>query len=270
MNRKYLNLRWWWETLEETATTCRAQIGFKPEVIDKQVEDVRCKFFISNPTARVWYGEGSSSSSIELRFVRDHILKPGTKVIECGVHHGLETILLSRWVGRDGIVYACEAMPENIKVIERNLELNELRNVNVINKAVGPRAGKIAFRKKSNSAPMGDRWGRGIEVDMITIDELCEAENLRPDFLMIDVEGFEVDVLEGAPRTLGHTPALLIEIHPPQMEHFNRTVEQLWDLIDTSRYQLWHQPHHMADVRRIDGPIPITDRSHIFCIPSAH
>jgi FkbM family methyltransferase len=267
VNSKYLNMRWWWEVLEGTYSEYLARVGFTPEVIDKQVEDVSCKFFISNPTARVWYGDSHSDSSIELRFIRDHILKPGYRVVECGVHHGLETILLSRWVGSEGFVYACEPMPENVKVIQRNLDLNGIRNAKVVAKAVGPRPGKIAFRQKSNSAPMGNRWGRSIDVAMTTIDELCESENFRPDFIMIDVEGFEVEVLEGAARTLRHRPALVIEVHPPQMEHFNNTVEQLWSLIDTSQYQLWHQPHHLAEVRRIDGPIKIADRSHIFCIP---
>ena len=112
-----MDLRWWWSVLEETASIFQARIGFRPEVIDKRIEDVSCKFFISNPTARVWYGDPHNDSSIELRFVRDHILKPGFRVIECGVHHGLETIVLSRWVGDDGMVYACEAMPDNVAVI---------------------------------------------------------------------------------------------------------------------------------------------------------
>lgn len=117
LNRKYLDLRWWWSVLDGTARIFQARIGFRPEVIDKRIEDVSCKFFISNPTARVWYGDPRNDSSVELRFVRDHILKPGSRVIECGVHHGLETIVLSRWVGGDGVVYACEAMPENVSVI---------------------------------------------------------------------------------------------------------------------------------------------------------
>lgn len=267
MNSKYFNLRWWWDILEETASTVRASIGFKPEVIDKRIEDVSCKFFISNPTARVWYGDPRNSSSNELRFVRDHILRPGYRVIECGVHHGLETILLSRWVGEDGRVYACEAMPDNVAVIRRNLDLNNVQNAKVVPKALGPRPGKIAFRLRSNSAPMGNRSGRSIDVDMTTIDELCASEDLRPDFIMIDVEGFEVDLLEGAARTLEGRPALLIEVHPHQMQHFNRTVDQLWALIDTSHYELWHQPHQAAEIGRIAGPINITERSHIYCLP---
>ena len=86
------------------------------------------------------------------------------------------------------------------------MELNGIGNVKVVPKAVGPRAGKIAFRQKSNSAAMGNRLGRGIDIDMTTIDDLCDSENLQPDFIMIDVEGFEVDVLEGASRTLRHNP----------------------------------------------------------------
>jgi hypothetical protein len=56
-------------------------------------------------------------------------------------------------------------------------------------------------------------------------------------------------------------------VHPHQIGHFNKTVEDLWQLIDVDAYELWHQPHDLADVIRIAGPIPLPDRSHIYCIP---
>jgi FkbM family methyltransferase len=268
MNRKYLNLRWWSEALIPRARVIHAQIGFKPEVIDKRIEDVSCKFFISSPTACVWYGDRRSESSIEMRFVRDHILQPGHRVIEVGAHHGLGTIALSRWVGEEGIVYACEPMPENVTVLQRNLELNSIDNVRVVPQALGPRAGRISFREDTNGSIMGHHSGRGIDLDMMTIDQLCESEGFLPDLIKIDVEGYEADVLEGASRTLRHRPALQIEVHPHQIGNFDKTVEQLWDLIDTPHYELWHQPHDMAQVRRIAGPIKIADRSHVYCVPS--
>jgi FkbM family methyltransferase len=267
MNRKYLNLRWWQEALIPRARALRARIGFKPKVIDKTVEGVSLKFFVSSPVAAAWYGDSGSDSSIEMRFVRDWMLRPGAKVIECGAHHGYNTIMLSRWVGNAGSVYACEPMPDNIQVIERNLELNEIKNVRIVGRALGPSSGSVRFRAQSNSAPLGNRTTRGLAVDMTTIDELCEAEGFVPDLIKVDVEGYEVDLLQGASRALQRRPALLIEIHPHQIGNFNKTVEQFWNLIDHRAYELWHQPHDLAAVQRISGPIPIVSRSHIYCIP---
>lgn len=214
MNRKYLNLRWWQEALIPRARALRARIGFKPKVIDKTVEGVSFKFFVSSPVAAAWYGDSGSDSSIEMRFVRDRMVRPGAKVIECGAHHGCNTIMLSRWVGDGGSVYACEPMPDNIRVIERNLELNEIKNVRIVPRALGPSSGSVRFRTQTNSAPLGNRTAPGLAVDMTTIDELSEAEGLVPDLIKLDVEGYEIDLLEGASRALQRRPALLVEVHP--------------------------------------------------------
>jgi FkbM family methyltransferase len=269
MNRKFLDLGWWQEALIPRARALRARLRFNPKVIDKTVEGVSFKFFVSSPVAAAWYGNSGSDSSIEMRFVRDRMMRSGAKVIECGAHHGYDTILLSRWVGNAGCVYACEPMPDNIQVIERNLALNEIKNVRIVPKALGPSSGSVRFRAQTNSAPLGNQKGSGIVVAVTTVDDLSEAGCFIPDLIKIDVEGYEIDLLEGASRTLQHRPALLVEVHPHQVGNFDKTVDQLWDLIDHRAYELWHQPHDLAPVSRISGPIPIVRRSHIYCIPQS-
>ncbi len=48
-------------------------------------------------------------------------------------------------------------------------------------------------------------------VPMITLDEYAERENLWPDFIKVDVEGFEPQVLQGAPRCLAHARFAIAE-----------------------------------------------------------
>ena len=72
-----------------------------------------------------------------MRFIRGNLVKPGSVVLECGAHHGAHTILLSKWVGDQGKVIAVEPMPENAAIIRRNIELNGLTNVTVVEKMVG-------------------------------------------------------------------------------------------------------------------------------------
>jgi FkbM family methyltransferase len=237
-------------------------------VIDKTVEGVTFKFFVSGPTAAVWYGDARSDSSIEMRFVRDRILRPGCRVLECGSHHGYMTMMLSRWVGDQGKVYACEPVPDNVRVLTRNLDLNEVENVRVVPVAMGPKAGKVSLLDDTNGSVMRrHHLKHAIEVDMVTIDDFCAAEGFVPHLIKIDVEGFELDILEGAAAVLQRRPALHVEVHPHQISNYGKTVDQLWGFIDTDAHELWYQPNDMSEVRRIDGPIKIVDRSHIYCIP---
>lgn len=267
MNKKYLDLNWWWEALMPRARGLWAQIGFKPRVIDKVIEGVPCKFFISSPVAQAWYGDQRSADSIEMRFVRDRMLMPGAKVVECGAHHAYGTIVLSKWVGEQGKVYACEPLPENVPVIQENIKLNSLTNVEVIPEAIGAQSGSVRFRPNSNGNVQPDGVPGGIEVRVTTIDELCERYGFTPDLIKIDVEGYEVGVLEGAKQTLSRHPGLQIEVHPHQIVNFNRTVEDLWKLIDLPAYEIWYQPHDLSAVEKIAGAIPINRRSHIYLIP---
>ncbi len=48
-----------------------------------------------------------------------------------------ESILLSRWVGPHGKVVAIEPMPENVPILKKNVEINDLSKVIGVDKAVG-------------------------------------------------------------------------------------------------------------------------------------
>ena len=48
----------------------------------------------------------------------------------------------------------------------------------------------------------------------LTLDNLCKAYNISPDFIKIDVEGAEYYVLEGASKTLDGDATWAIELHP--------------------------------------------------------
>ena len=268
MNPKYLSIRWWRGALIPRARVLRASLGFKPKVIYKTVEGATFKFFLSSPSATVWYGDARSDVSIEMRFLRDRIVRPGCRVLEIGSHHGYTTMMLSRWVGDHGKVYALEPIPDNVRVLKRNIELNAVENIKVVPVAVGPLAGKITLLDETNgSVVSGRHLKRAVEVDVVTVDDFCAAEGFVPDLVKMDVEGFELKILEGAAGVLQRRPALHIEIHPYHIREYGGTVDQLWDFIDTNAYELWCQADVVSEVQRIDGPIKIVDSACIYCIP---
>src|SRR5687767_2295940 len=53
---------------------------------------------------------------------------------------------------------------------------------------------------------------RTIPVITTSLDTICEKENLRPDVLKLDIQGSELDVLKGAPRTLSRVLAVETEV----------------------------------------------------------
>jgi hypothetical protein len=90
--------------------------------------------------------------------------------------------------------------------------------------------------------------GDSIQVQTISLDRFCEANQVLPDFLKIDVEGAEYDVLIGGRETIGRSqPTMLIELH-----HFDGDLaaNRVPDLLSKWNYRIqwlekWPQTSHI-------------------------
>lgn len=87
----------------------------------------------------------------------------------------------------------------------------------------------------------------------------------------INVQGFEVEVLKGAKNILNTKPKLAIAINPNALKKHNSSVEDLFDLIDVEKYNLWVQlvQWHLPgeEPRTYDVKSPITQGAHLFALP---
>ena len=108
--------------------------SFEPYVISAYCEGENFKFYVGNLTGREWYELEDHSFWPEMGFIRDHLIKPGGLIVDCGAHHGFSTILLARWTGPTGKVFAFEANPVNVSIVRANLELNGIANVELFEK----------------------------------------------------------------------------------------------------------------------------------------
>ncbi len=57
-------------------------------------------------------------------------LKPGMIVYDIGAHVGFYTLIISKAVGPNGMVYAFEPFPDNIIFLKKHISLNKLRKYN--------------------------------------------------------------------------------------------------------------------------------------------
>jgi FkbM family methyltransferase len=133
-------------------------------------------------------------------------LKNGMVAVDVGANVGAFSLLASRLVGRDGKVLALEPVPENYRCLCRTLGLNRLANVAPFELAIGDTRGSLRLSLSDNPgghSAVLDRGDQHIEVPMATLDEVCAEQELeRLDFLKIDVEGFEPEVVRGARESL--------------------------------------------------------------------
>ena len=74
-------------------------------------------------------------------------------------------------------------------------------------------------------------------IESVKIDDLVEKLDLNPNFIKIDVEGSEYEVLQGAINTLkNHKALIMLEKHPPMIPK-NITIDTIDNLLNETGYQ---------------------------------
>lgn len=162
--------------------------------------------------------------------------------INVGAHHGL-------WIGKFAPlfdqVFAVEANPSAAEIL-RNLKL---QNVEVIEAAGWIEAGQTMDFNVRNDLPMqcalsirdvlgNNNVSEAIRVPTISIDEIPKT---ACDLILVDVEGAELQVLQGATKTIeAWRPQLIIECH--EIEH--RDWLQTWLTRTGYNVAIVHNPAH--------------------------
>jgi FkbM family methyltransferase len=166
--------------------------------------------------------------------------KEGDIVIDIGAHIGRYTITGSKQVGSTGKVVAIEADPDNFELLKRNIALNNLANVLPLNYAVFSTRTRIKLYEQSASAKYNSvmltraaKTKNYVEVNADTLDSILKQNGINQiNWIKIDVEGAEFEVLKGSTETLsGGSISILLEIHNIEdPSHYHNVVNFLKDL----------------------------------------
>ena len=147
------------------------------------------------------------------------LIAPGMVFFDVGANAGFESLVASTKCAE---VFAFEPLPSNLQRIRRNIEINGLKNVTVIEKAVGDREGSATLyvpeSDNSGLASLNQMAGaKAIDVPVITLDRFVRELGLkRVDVMKIDIEGAEVMAFEGAKELLSaaKAPDVIFGAHP--------------------------------------------------------
>lgn len=169
----------------------------------------------------------------ETAVVRTHVAG-GDVVIDIGANIGWFTTLAAALVGSAGRVYAFEAFPATFDRLRANLAINGAQHVIAHNVALADEAGVLAVgpigASDSGSVSAVVRHDRQEQatVPAVRLDDVVKESRIR--LIKLDVEGFEVQVLRGAPKTLRRTQHLLVELSPGALSHAGNTPEDVLQL----------------------------------------
>lgn len=138
-------------------------------------------------------------------------------VLDIGCNIGFTALKLAQ-KAKAGSVICFEPDPFNYACCRKNLELNRFHNIRALNVALGNDTGKVQMELRTPANRGGNRINqssaRGLPVDIRRLDDLIgELMVDRVDLIKIDVEGYELKVMEGAEQTIrAFKPILFIEL----------------------------------------------------------
>jgi FkbM family methyltransferase len=144
------------------------------------------------------------------------VVKHGDVVVDIGAENGYHACLLSGLVGDNGCVYAFEPEPANRERLYRSLELNQIRNVKVISKAVSHQPGTATLFPNGPLTSLGyERAGNrgGIEVECVRLDDELPP-GIKVSLIKMDIEGSEWRALASMPRILSTCGHVITEFDP--------------------------------------------------------
>jgi FkbM family methyltransferase len=153
-------------------------------------------------------------------------VKPGDVCLNVGAHVGLIALCLAEWSGPEGRVHAFEPNPRTRRILADHVARNGMRQrITVVGQAVADRVGEATFfadeaegtSRLNAPNPERGRAARRLTVPVTTIDAYCAAQGIRPDWIVMDIEGFEAAALRGGRGTIlgaAGRLGLVVEMHP--------------------------------------------------------
>lgn len=186
------------------------------------------------------------ASDFALRIV-DTLVRPGDVVVDVGAAWGLYAYRLIHLVGGQGTVHVFEPNPIYRQALERldkkypQLHLHTVALSNAAREAilhVPNIADKMVHEMATLAPPQRREWevGSRLQVSVRRLDDVVIAGESSVAFIKCDVEGHELEVMDGGRDVLSSRPAILMEI---EQRHHNEPISQVFARLEALGYHLF-------------------------------
>jgi FkbM family methyltransferase len=211
-------------------------------------------------------------------FVITNSLRKGDVFIDAGANIGLMSLAAAQQVGPSGKVFAFEPVPDVFAQLQQNAAINKAGNIQLYNLALGSEPERRIIYEQ-------DRISKGVAsfvpppaassanhtVDVDTLDRVCDATRTKTiRMIKADVEGWELELLQGAKKLLSASdaPILCIEYCVSVLSRRGQLHEVYNFIRNINEYQcfkLKNGKETISPLVRISGVADLPKCDNIFC-----
>jgi len=238
-----------------------------------------------DPTDALELKSNKTFEKFETELVKKEIAK-GDIVLDIGANIGYFTLIFSQIVGKDGRVYAFEPDPNNFEILKKNIEINNIKNVILIQKAVSNTSKPLSlylcdYNHAQHRIYPSSRCNEKIDVESTTIDEYLAGTEFfnKINFVKMDVEGSEYDAIDGMKKTLQSNLSLkmLCEFSPKQIQERGLQPQDILNQLLNHNFKIY--PITTAGEKiipidysksTVDEIMKIGHGLNLFCVPANH
>lgn len=197
--------------------------------------------------------------------IYEQSLPQNAYILDCGANIGLSVIYLKK-ICPTARILAFEPDPVNFELLNRNIRSFQLESVETKQAAIWKETTRLTFQSAgSMGSSLNPESNTGIEVQSFRLKELLDR---RVDFLKIDIEGAEYEVIRDAAESLSSVQTMFLEYHG----RFAQNIELL-EMLEIVRRAGFHfyireaAPVHPIPFRpRRTGELPYDVQLNIFCL----
>lgn len=237
-----------------------------PLPVRKRIGDVvfECDLADYHAAAAMYFG---SYSLLVIEAMRE-ILRSGDTFIDVGANIGYLTAVAASLVGPNGAVHSFEPVPAYFARLKRLAELNPGFSITAVSCAVGDAAGTstiyVTHEPGQSTLVSGYKSPSQIrsklEVPTVRLDSYIESRVADPPALIkIDVEGFELAVLQGLEayfKKSDHRPPIICEIAPRACSLCGRSISDLAEFMAGYGYSA-------RDLADGETPVELSTITHV-------
>jgi len=188
----------------------------------------KLRFYPSSLSAALWIDH--SERLDEESYIKS-LIKKGDTVVDVGANIGTISLAMAEIVGSNGKIFSIEPNPEIFNYLTQNIELNGLENIIEARCiALGQNNEEMFLSQFSDDTQNRISNEGDLRIPVKRLDEVFP--NINIDFLKIDVEGYEYNVLKGGESLCKRCKAVYLECIPEMLEVNSSNEEQLVNLLE--------------------------------------